>query len=170
MTAEQRTHFIDVWEHDHQRTLAMLGALPSGSYDFRPDATGRSVGELAWHLAEHEGLLTHVAVTGRFDPTATRTLPGLRRPERLEDLVPAFTKVHGDAVARVSSLTAAQLTARIPFIVGPTEVSELLWTWMLMANVHHRGQLSLLCRLAGGVAPGVYGPNREEMAAFGPPR
>jgi uncharacterized damage-inducible protein DinB len=121
-------------------------------------------------LAEHEGLLSHVAVTGRFDPAATRTLPGLQRPGLVEDLVPAFKKVHVDAVARVSSLTAGQLTARIPFIAGPTDVSELLWTWMLMANVHHRGQLSLLCRLAGGVAPGLYGPNREEMAAFGPPR
>jgi len=24
----------------------------------------------------------------------------------------------------------------------------------------------VLCRLAGGVAPGAYGPNREEMAKF----
>jgi uncharacterized damage-inducible protein DinB len=32
--------------------------------------------------------------------------------------------------------------------------------------VHHRGQLALMCRLAGGQAPGLYGPNREEMAAM----
>jgi uncharacterized damage-inducible protein DinB len=33
-------------------------------------------------------------------------------------------------------------------------------------GIHHRGQLSLMCRLAGGCAPGLYGPNREEMAAM----
>ena len=33
-------------------------------------------------------------------------------------------------------------------------------------NIHHRGQLTLMCRLAGGQAPGLYGPNREETAAM----
>jgi uncharacterized damage-inducible protein DinB len=33
-------------------------------------------------------------------------------------------------------------------------------------GIHHRGQLTLMCRLAGGQAPGLYGPNREEMAAM----
>jgi len=32
--------------------------------------------------------------------------------------------------------------------------------------IHMRGQLSILCRLAGGAIPGLYGPNREEMAAL----
>ena len=31
-------------------------------------------------------------------------------------------------------------------------------------GIHHRGQLSLMCRLAGG--PGLYGPNREKTAAM----
>ena len=38
---------------------------------------------------------------------------------------------------------------------------------MIIAHgVHHRGQLALMCRLAGGQAPGLYGPNREETAAM----
>jgi uncharacterized damage-inducible protein DinB len=37
---------------------------------------------------------------------------------------------------------------------------------LILHSVHHRGQLSLMCRLAGGAAPGLYGPNREEMAAM----
>jgi uncharacterized damage-inducible protein DinB len=31
--------------------------------------------------------------------------------------------------------------------------------------MHHRGQLALMSRMAGGVPPGLYGPNREEMEA-----
>ncbi len=30
----------------------------------------------------------------------------------------------------------------------------------------HDGQLSLMCRLAGGEAPGLYGPNGEQTAAL----
>jgi uncharacterized damage-inducible protein DinB len=43
-------------------------------------------------------------------------------------------------------------------------VIDILWNGLLLHLVHHRGQLAMLCRLAGGVSPGMYGPNREEMA------
>ena len=45
-------------------------------------------------------------------------------------------------------------------------IRDMLWGAILMHLVHHRGQLSLMCRLAGGTPPGIYGPNREEMAAM----
>jgi uncharacterized damage-inducible protein DinB len=37
---------------------------------------------------------------------------------------------------------------------------------IILHSVHHRGQLALMCRLAGGHTPGLYGPNREETAAM----
>lgn len=169
MTKDELAQFLQTWDSETHRTVQMIQSLPSDKYDFRPDPLGRSVGELAWHLAEGEGVLSDTVARGRFDPSGSSNIPGLGRPSDLSLLLPAFGRVHADAVARISKLTDAQLQMSIPFIGGrPTPVSELLWVWMLMANIHHRGQLSILCRLAGGVPPGVYGPNREEMAAFKP--
>jgi uncharacterized damage-inducible protein DinB len=37
---------------------------------------------------------------------------------------------------------------------------------LLSHLIHHRGQLVLMTRLAGGTPPGMYGPTREEMAAM----
>ena len=34
-------------------------------------------------------------------------------------------------------------------------------------QTHHRGQMTVLMRQAGLRVPGVYGPSREEWAAFG---
>jgi uncharacterized damage-inducible protein DinB len=34
---------------------------------------------------------------------------------------------------------------------------------VLLHGIHHRGQLVLMCRLAGGKPTGVFGPTREEM-------
>ncbi len=45
-------------------------------------------------------------------------------------------------------------------------VRDLLWNLVLMHNIHHRGQLVLMCRLAGGTPIGVFGPTREQMAAM----
>jgi hypothetical protein len=44
-------------------------------------------------------------------------------------------------------------------------VGNLLWRKLLMHSVHHRGKLALLCRLAGGVPPGLFGRTREETPA-----
>jgi APA family basic amino acid/polyamine antiporter len=42
-------------------------------------------------------------------------------------------------------------------------LEAVLWSLVLMHNIHHRGQLVLMCRLAGGMPPGVFGPTREQM-------
>jgi uncharacterized damage-inducible protein DinB len=44
-------------------------------------------------------------------------------------------------------------------------IRDLLRRRILLHAAHHRGQLVLLCRLAGGVPPGLHGPNREERLA-----
>ena len=36
-------------------------------------------------------------------------------------------------------------------------------------QAHHRGQMTVLMRQAGLAVPGIYGPAREEWAAFGMP-
>jgi hypothetical protein len=58
------------------------------------------------------------------------------------------------------------LERSIPFLIGPMPIRDILWNAIISHGIHHRGQLSLMCRLAGGQAPGLYGPNREEMAAM----
>ena len=47
-------------------------------------------------------------------------------------------------------------------------IRDILWDFIIGHGVHHRGQLSLMCRLAGGQAPGLWSVRiREEMARCG---
>ena len=73
-----------------------------------------------------------------------------------------FESVHRDAVARVQKLQPDDLDRSIPFFTGqPISVREVLWDFLLFHGIHHRGQLSLMCRQAGGEPPSLYGPTRE---------
>ena len=54
------------WERETDGTLALMSALPPEHYDFRPDATERSLGELAWHLAEVDAYVSLGIERGEF--------------------------------------------------------------------------------------------------------
>ena len=64
MSQELQT-FLNTWDEESKKTAAMLRALPTDKYDFRPDAGGRSLGELGWHLAEAEAYMTYGIERGR---------------------------------------------------------------------------------------------------------
>ena len=90
--------------------------------------------------------------------------PGIERPRKVEELGPGYERVHRDAVARIRKLKPEDLDRSLTFMsMGPMTVRDILWNMVLLHNIHHRGQLSLMCRLAGGQAVNIFGPTREEL-------
>jgi uncharacterized damage-inducible protein DinB len=163
--ASELDTFLQTWDGEAKKTLALLRALPADSYDFRPDTGGRSVGELAWHLAEGDAYTSQLVEKGSLDPSVR--LPGLERPREVAALAPGYERVHAEAVERVRRLTADDLGRRVRYFDGSERpIASILWEGILFHHIHHRGQLSVLCRLAGGASPGCFGPNREETAAM----
>jgi uncharacterized damage-inducible protein DinB len=159
---DELTRFLDVWEQETAKTVSLLKCLPRDQYDFRPDAGGRSLGELAWHLAEGDAYITHGIELGQFDFGVKPA--GIERPRKVEELAPGFERIHRDAVERIRKLKPEDLDRPLTFFsLGALPIRDLLWSLVLMHGIHHRGQLVLMCRLAGGTPTGVFGPTREQM-------
>ena len=157
--------FLSEWARETEGTLALMRALPPNQYDFRPDPDGRSIGELAWHLAEVDAYLSLGIEQGHFKFDVAKP-PHIERPKTIEALAPAFRVIHEEAAARIARLREADLERELRYADGELwSIRSLLWRKILMHGVHHRGQLMLMCRLAGGVPPGLFGHTREEFAA-----
>jgi len=155
--------FLETWDREASNTVKLLRALPPAQYDFRPDAGGRSLGELAWHLAEGDAYMTYGIEHG-FGMSAKP--PNIERPKKVEELAPGYERIHREAVARIRKLKQEDLDRSVPFFTNSVPIRTILWDYLVAHAIHHRGQLTLMCRLAGGHAPGLYGPNREETEAM----
>ena len=166
MATSELDRFLREWDREADNTIKLLKALPPTQYDFRPDASGRSLGELAWHLAEGDAYMTAGIEAGEFRMDADSKPPNIERPRTIEALAPGYERVHRDAVARIRKLKPEDLDRTIPFFGAEMTIRDILRMAVISHGIHHRGQLALMCRLAGGQAPGLYGPNREEMAAM----
>jgi uncharacterized damage-inducible protein DinB len=157
--------FLAFWDAEAAKTADLMRALPEDQYDFRPDAGGRSIGEMAWHLAEGDAYNSLGIESGGF--AFDMKPPGIERPRKIAELAPGYERIHADAKARLQNLSLEDLERKIKYFDGSEmAIRDILWNGLLLHMAHHRGQLSTLCRLAGSASPGMYGPNREEMAAL----
>jgi uncharacterized damage-inducible protein DinB len=156
--------FRTVWKMEAELTIRLLESLPTDQYDFRPYPKCRSIGEMAWHLSEIEGYTSLGVAKGAV--TFQEAPPNIQRPREVKLLAPGYRRVHDEAVARLAGLTDESLDQEISFIGRQITIRDAVWGAIVMHLIHHRGQLSLMCRMAGGTPPGIYGPNREEMEAI----
>lgn len=165
MPSRELDSFLSTWSSEAKKTAALMRSLPPSQYDYRPDKEWRSIGEMAWHLAEGDAYMSIAAVQGKFD---FETKPaGLERPKTIAELAPAYERVHEESFARVKAMKPEDLDKTMPDFTGqPIRIGDMLWSYLLHHTIHHRGQLALMCRMAGGSPVGMYGPNREETQAM----
>jgi uncharacterized damage-inducible protein DinB len=46
--------------------------------------------------------------------------------------------------------------------MGDWRAIDFIWYMVLLDHIHHRGQMSVYVRLAGGKVPSIYGPSGDD--------
>jgi uncharacterized damage-inducible protein DinB len=154
--------FLATWAYESGETLKLLETLTDASLATQATPDTRSVGRLAWHIAQtipemmgHTGL--RLAGPGEHDPvpataaairegygTASASLADQIRQQWTDASLQQTDPMYGDVWSRAQTLQA-----------------------LVAHQIHHRGQLTILMRLAGLPVHGIYGPAREEWAGMG---
>jgi len=155
--------FLGDWAHESSLTLNVLSVLTDSSLSQAVTETkGRTLGELAWHLATS---LTGMLSAGGLQmegPGFSAPVPG-----RAQDIVQGYRQASEAASAAIQAQwTDAKLSEPL-LLFGKIDTTYAgLLTLVVRHQIHHRGQMTILMRQAGLVPPGVYGPNEEESAAM----
>ena len=160
-TMTEKDQFLATFQRECATTLKLLRAYPADRGDFKPHERSNSARQLAWTFVLEQGIVD-MAIKGKID--FSQPMPPA--PATYSDCVAAFEGACRQTVARVTGASDAELSRTVQFPVGPGKMGDframdVLWT-TLMDQIHHRGQLSVYIRLAGGKVPSIYGPTADE--------
>ena len=144
--------------------MRVLRALPADKADTKLHASVKTAKELAWTFAMERYLAKRVW----NDEFAKGMTPGNppAMPDKFEDVVKTIEQMSADYRALIESASDSDLEANVHFFTAPKTMGEIRridWIWFLLHDeIHHRGQFSILLRMAGGKVPSIYGPSADE--------
>lgn len=117
-----------------------------------------SICDIAWHVA---------TVAPYMFNQAGLTLDMPEKPESLtpEAILSTYKQVSDQLFEQLAAWDDAALES-VDTVFGMPWPKGVTLMALVHHEIHHRGQLSVLMRQAGLTVPSIYGPNREETAAF----
>ena len=156
--------FTFAWQAECAGTQKVMDALTDTSLSQKVSPEGRSLGRLAWHIVQTQGEMGgHAGLTVE---SADEKTP---QPASAAEIAGAY-KVGAAAVEK--AVTSAWTDADLPVEIdmyGEKWSRAMALRALIQHEIHHRGQMTVLMRQAGLKVPGIYGPSREEWAAYGMP-
>ena len=159
--ASAREQLADAFERETATTLKVLRAYPDDQGELRPHPRCKTARELAWIFTGELGLAT-AALHGALD-LASGIPPA---PETMSEVIATFERARQDAIEAIRNATDEQLAGTTRFFTAPRtmgDVPNIGFLWFLLHDqIHHRGQLSIYLRMAGGKVPSIYGPSADE--------
>ena len=152
--------FVVLYTREHANTRKQLHAFPADKFQFKPHERSNSAHQLGWTFVVEEVLMLKAL---RNEPVLGGGFPPA--PATWAEVLDAFDAGHVKVLAAAGEADEATLS-RSPSSSrrsrpATTPPVEFLW-FMLSDQIHHRGQLSVYVRMAGGKVPSIYGPTADE--------
>lgn len=155
--------FIKDWKYESEATLKVLANITDAVLNRSINDDVRTMARLAWHITGSISEMMNRAGLSVEGP-AEHSEP----PTTIKEIIDAYTRSSNSLISGIMQWNDNDLTGEIP-MYGETWTRGGTLMVLVTHQAHHRGQLTVLMRLAGLKVPGVYGPAKEEWAAMGRP-
>ena len=156
--------FLGSWAYETEAMLKVLAQLTDESLGQSVNEGGRTLGRIAWHIAQtlpEMGGRTGLQLKG---PRETDPVPG-----SAEEIADRFKEAAESLGREVGSNWAdADLEIEDDMYGEMWKRGQSLRA-LVGHQTHHRGQMTVIMRQAALPVPGVYGPSKEEWSAYGMP-
>nr|WP_249310326.1 DinB family protein [Bacillus sp. FJAT-49736] len=120
-----------------------------------------SIGSLAWHL-------TGAVYYFPSQVGLTFEVPDLQKeaPKSAAEISATYKTVSQRLSEAFSEQVSDEDLNKMVNLFGMDMPVQAVYRLLIQHQAHHRGQLTVLMRLAGLKVPGIYGPSKEEWEAM----
>jgi uncharacterized damage-inducible protein DinB len=156
-----KRQYLDAYKREFPTTLKVMKAYPPGKDDFKPHERSSSAVRLSHTFTIENGGAIQ-AIHGEFKMPPSFPPP----PATVAEAAASYEQGARALIEAVEKMPESRLLETVTFFTGPGQtaripVIDVLW-FMLTDSIHHRGQLSVYVRMAGGKVPSIYGPSADE--------
>jgi uncharacterized damage-inducible protein DinB len=157
-----KQQFLHRYAMEHDTTMRVLRAIPPTQGEFRPHMRSNSVNGLIYTMLFEQELARRAVAGG---PIMGAGAPP-EKPANLAAGIEAFEQGYRAMAEMIRKTPDAKLQRLVQFPVakgqmGDWSALDFIW-YMLLDQIHHRGQMSVYLRLAGGKVPSIYGPSADD--------
>jgi len=154
--------FINDWKTEEESTLKIFSGIGDEQLSQKNSDNTRSLGRLAWHITQTLTEMNQKAGLLKED-----SLDGKPIPANMNEIIDTYKKYSSELVDAIKeSWKDDELTQTIE-IYGQSFEKRQILSMLVKHQIHHRAQMTIVMRLHGLKVPGIYGPSKEEWAAYG---
>ena len=154
--------FIEDWKYESESTLKIFGNLTDEVLTVKFNNEIRTAGRLAWHIVTTLGEMAHRTglIFETFDENATI-------PSTIKEIVKEYKRASDGMMKEISEKWKDETLLKENDMYGEMWKKGKTLSVLITHQIHHRGQMTIVMRLAGLKVPGVYGPAKEEWVNYG---
>ena len=152
-----KTELSKLLKREFATTLKVMRAFPENKLDFTPHERSSNVRKLLSTCIFEMFSMKSLVFGEHIDNSIYKTYS----PDSVKRFVEDFEKETSDIVSKLEALPESELNKEINF-AGRKIIADEFMMMMLFDQIHHRGQMSVYIRLAGGKVPSIYGPSADD--------
>jgi uncharacterized damage-inducible protein DinB len=154
--------FTSLWSPELEATQKLLKHLNNKSLSQAVGDNDRTLGRLAWHM-----VTTISEMMSRTGLKIAGPKPDAPVPATAKEIFDAYNLAAISLLDRVKANWKDETLQVEDEMYGEKWKRAATLQALILHQVHHRGQMTVLMRQAGLEIPGIYGPARQEWAQWG---
>ena len=154
--------FEQAWKGHVEATRKIMSALNQESLEQSVADDHRTLGRMAWHIVTTiPEMMTKTGLTVK-SMSADSPLP-----KTVAEIQNAYDEVTSELLQQVKENWKDEDLLVEDEMYGEKWKRGFTLSSLIVHEIHHRGQMTVLMRQAGLKVPGVFGPAKEEWSQYG---
>lgn len=154
--------FLQTWEQESKATQRILDTLSDDSLNQRVTPEDRTLGRVAWHIVIT--IPEMMSKTGLVIQSVHEDAPV---PLSAQEIADHYRKASNSMVTAIKDQWTDRTLLQEREMYGERWTIAATLNVLVVHQIHHRGQMTVLMRQAGLKVPGIYGPAREDWSQYG---